>query len=96
MKCTFIHFTIQIMPNYGKERDYFSFQFFFETKKILKQLYQMNRDPRYKTSNTLQTNFLKAITWDRVSFPKRKTTNTQYAYAIYFFQFLSKTWKGLT
>ena len=32
MKCTFIHFTIQIMPNYEKEREYFSFQICFETK----------------------------------------------------------------
>ena len=32
MKCKFIHFTIQSMPNYGKEREYFSFQFCFETK----------------------------------------------------------------
>ena len=32
MKCMFIHFTIHIMPNYGKDRESFSFHFFFETK----------------------------------------------------------------
>ena len=48
----------------------------------------MNRDPRNKTSNTLQTNFLKAIRWDRVSFPKIKQEAHLYANALYFFNFL--------
>ena len=66
MKCMFIHFTIQIMPNCGKERDPFYFQFCFETKKILKQI--LNQEIKqethsklifWKQSNGIESLFLK-------------------------------------
>ena len=87
MKMQIFHFTVRGMPTYEREREYFLFV--LKTKNS--QTTTLNKS-NPKTSNTFQNLFFfKAIRWVRVSFPKRKTTSTLHAYAIYFFLFFFKT-----
>ena len=80
------HFTVRGMPNYGRER---VFSFHFENQKFPNNYFgQIKSKDKKHIPNSFF--FLKAIRWVRVSFPKRKTTSTLHAYAIYFFDFSLK------
>ena len=53
--CANVDFTIQSMPNYGKEREYFSFQFCFETKN-----FPNNYTKQFFSKNTSKQHFFKS------------------------------------
>ena len=87
MKCTFIHFTTQIMPNYGKERESFSFQFCFETKNFSNNYTKQFFSEKESKQLFFKSNLLNACREGKISFTIRKKRSTQ-IYIQYFSIFL--------